>query len=442
MPEDTQPEVASDDSSKSKNDRGLYRRFWRWHFYSGIFLAPIILVLTITGAIYIFKVELDPIVHPGRFIHELPAANASTNLVATLMETAEAGHPGYDAYEVEVPRDPARAVIVRLKPKDEGRQPRLLITTLNRHNGELIDSWDFDKEFFRVVVNIHRHMMIGIPGRILTELATCWTVILVITGLYLWWPRGREKLMGIWLPRLRKAKLYVILRDLHSVIGAYLSLFLLAIAFTGLFFAMIWGMGYYVAGIVSSGDALRPTESKMIEGAKRVSVDEAIRAAEEHYWGSPYLAVTLPEDEKGSFRLVETDMVQITRTVGYDVDQYSGTLLKKQSFSEFPRWLQGRMLAYTIHTGEIFGMPTKIIAMITCVGSTFFIITGVWMWLKRRPRGKSGFPSGGVLSGPSQTGIKLLIILGGVIMPVAGLSILIVMGIENLRAKRQAKSDS
>ena len=38
---------------------GAYRSVWRWHFYAGLFSAPLLIVLTLTGAIYLFDREID-----------------------------------------------------------------------------------------------------------------------------------------------------------------------------------------------------------------------------------------------------------------------------------------------------------------------------------------------------------------------------------------------
>ena len=37
----------------------LYRTVWRWHFYAGLFVVPFILLLSLTGAIYLFKPQID-----------------------------------------------------------------------------------------------------------------------------------------------------------------------------------------------------------------------------------------------------------------------------------------------------------------------------------------------------------------------------------------------
>ena len=38
---------------------GLYRTIWRWHFYAGLFVLPFIMVLSLTGSIYLFKPQID-----------------------------------------------------------------------------------------------------------------------------------------------------------------------------------------------------------------------------------------------------------------------------------------------------------------------------------------------------------------------------------------------
>lgn len=43
----------------SAHGKGLYRRIWRWHFYAGLFVLPFILILSVTGAIYLFKPQID-----------------------------------------------------------------------------------------------------------------------------------------------------------------------------------------------------------------------------------------------------------------------------------------------------------------------------------------------------------------------------------------------
>ena len=36
-----------------------YRALWRWHFHAGLFCIPFVIVLALTGSIYLFKPQID-----------------------------------------------------------------------------------------------------------------------------------------------------------------------------------------------------------------------------------------------------------------------------------------------------------------------------------------------------------------------------------------------
>ena len=41
----------------------FYNLAWRWHFYAGLFVAPFMILLALTGIIYLFKPQLDPLLY-------------------------------------------------------------------------------------------------------------------------------------------------------------------------------------------------------------------------------------------------------------------------------------------------------------------------------------------------------------------------------------------
>lgn len=47
--------------SNEKNGRDFYALAWRWHFYAGLFVAPFMILLALTGIVYLFKPQLDEI---------------------------------------------------------------------------------------------------------------------------------------------------------------------------------------------------------------------------------------------------------------------------------------------------------------------------------------------------------------------------------------------
>ena len=59
---------------KSRNPGGgLFRAFWRWHFYAAFIVAPVLLVLASTGLIYLFRFQLEPMMHADVMKVEQPA---------------------------------------------------------------------------------------------------------------------------------------------------------------------------------------------------------------------------------------------------------------------------------------------------------------------------------------------------------------------------------
>src|SRR5690606_32270411 len=86
---------------------------------------------------------------------------------------------------------------------------------------------------------IHKNLMLGTPGRVITELTACWLIVMIITGIYLWWPRGKKE-RGIIIPNT-DAKGRKIWREFHAVPGAWMGLWILALLLTGLPWSMVWG---------------------------------------------------------------------------------------------------------------------------------------------------------------------------------------------------------
>jgi len=42
----------------------VYRAFWRWHFYAGLLVLPILMLMALTGGLYLFKDELTAVLYP------------------------------------------------------------------------------------------------------------------------------------------------------------------------------------------------------------------------------------------------------------------------------------------------------------------------------------------------------------------------------------------
>jgi uncharacterized iron-regulated membrane protein len=169
----------------------LYRTIWRWHFYAGLFVIPFILILSLTGAAYLFKPQLDR--WEEREWRGLPvqgAVDADAQVAAAL-----AAFPGATFYYYRIPEAPGDAAVVHVAlpggiMRDIAVSPQ----------GRVIGAADPDQRISAWLSRIHGTLLIGRAGRLLVELAASWAIVMILTGLYLWWPRGRGA-AGIVRPR-------------------------------------------------------------------------------------------------------------------------------------------------------------------------------------------------------------------------------------------------
>ena len=72
----------------------FYNLAWRWHFYAGLFVAPFMVMLALTGIIYLFKPQLDPLMY-GSLLN-VPAGHHSVPADDLLKRVKEAYPQGHD----------------------------------------------------------------------------------------------------------------------------------------------------------------------------------------------------------------------------------------------------------------------------------------------------------------------------------------------------------
>ncbi|MBL0114742.1 MAG: PepSY domain-containing protein [Sphingomonadales bacterium] len=96
------------------NSTELYRTIWRWHFYAGLFVIPLILILATTGAIYLFKPQLDR--WEERAFQDLSEAHeVSANLQ---LDAAMKAFPGAIFQSYRLPERSGDAAVIRLALRD------------------------------------------------------------------------------------------------------------------------------------------------------------------------------------------------------------------------------------------------------------------------------------------------------------------------------------
>lgn len=212
----------------------FYRTVWRWHFYAGLFVIPFMLVLASTGIIYLFKPQLDSLMYRD-WLYVQPAAVVSPYSQQLAAVTQQ--YPDATVTKFTPQIAPNRSSEVELTTATAQK----LTVFVDPYRSQVLGAQDTEHNFQALVRKIHGELLIGKTGDYLVELAACWGLVLLISGLYLWWPREPLSLKGTLIPRLWSKSKRTFWRDLHAVPGFYGALLIGFLILTGLPWSGFWG---------------------------------------------------------------------------------------------------------------------------------------------------------------------------------------------------------
>ncbi|MDE1179913.1 PepSY domain-containing protein [Paraburkholderia sp.] len=285
LPADADVADTASNQSANASYRG-YRTLWRWHFYAGLFVMPFLVILAITGTLYCFQPQIESLLYSHRF-NVAPQTSPRLSADALLARAHTAVPAGSVASSVAVKTDPARSAEFVFRLPDAQMES----VYLNPYTGEILGTLSVENRFMRIDRMLHRKLLLGRPGELLMELASCWTLVMIGTGVALWWPRKKTTARDALLPRL-SLKGRPLWKNLHAVMGIWLALGALAFVLSGLPWSGFWGQQFKVlATRASLGDPagawgdlpLRSTRPGASSGALAASSADASVAGTSHH---------------------------------------------------------------------------------------------------------------------------------------------------------------
>jgi uncharacterized iron-regulated membrane protein len=327
--------------------------------------------------------------------------------------------------------------------------------------------------FMRVIFYLHGELMLGERGSMLVELAASWTIVLLLSGLYLWWPRSR-RLAGVLYPRLRQGA-RIALRDLHAVTAMWISVLALFLLVSGLPWSKSWGgmlaqlrqwhvdtplrQDWNISSAaeqakwqaMNSAPIAKPTPAMdSMPGMDMPSSDTTIAkpvAAPADYRALdrllPVVAalrlpapVTLsPPSQLDAHWNAHAQPQNRSQRVDLELDGERALVLSRIDFAQRP-WLD-RVIGYgvAIHEGQLFAPLNQILSVITALGLQLMAISAALSWWRRRPTGALGAPPS-LLDRRYPLALVGMLLLLGVLLPLLGLSMLVVMLVERLWLRR------
>lgn len=444
----------------------------RLHFYLGVFIAPFIFVTALTGTLYALTPQLESYAYARQLYTIEHPRDALLQPLSHQIDAAQR-IAGWDSTLIAVRPAPSRGETTRVMfstNKQKGDETyAVFIDPVTLHvNGTLNVYGTSGILPIRTSLDyLHRNLMLGEFGRLYSELAASWLWVLALSGLFIWLKKSAfsKRRMNVTVPLLAKNRRY------HIFLGAVLSLGLLFFSATGLTWSKWAGENIH-------------TVRKMLNWVTPTLKVETVPAAPEqdhsHYKGShtltdeaenPIIDLSPPDIlsctldrfdqvmERAREEGIDADKVEIipatqkrrawivreidghypTQNDAVAIDPCHFQLVDKIEFETFP--LIAKLIRWGIdaHIGILFGVTNQIILILFGTGLCVSIVMGYRIWWLRRRSAPNMNPATTLytrwlmLSLPAKTGVLLLAIAFGLMLPMLGLSLLLLIAFDILR---------
>lgn len=446
-----------------RSGSGLFRAFWRWHFYASFLVIPIMLVLATTGLIYLFRFQIEPLVNADLMKVDVPSGIVAQPYAAQ-ERAVEQAYPDATLVSMTEPSAPDRSTVFSVALADGS--PRDVY--VNPYGAKVLGDLNPDNTISGVAVRLHGELMAGTKGDYLIELGACWAIVMALTGYYLFF-KGRAA-----RARRKAAKVAgAALRSRHAMVGSVVGLGLLFLLASGLPWTGFWGAKAQELATASGtsfwstdpGAISNPTSrldeslphshahevpwalgaSDVPEGSENgarsvANVDTAIKAADQAGLRHP-MTVALPNEDRGVYSAIGYAFDDPTDERTVHVDRFGGRVVASYGFDDYPLLAKVVSQGIGLHEGRSLGLLNFWASALFCVAVIFMCVTGPLMWWRRRPRASAGTASsvGAPFGRLPIRGTPLLasaLVALGVFLPLFGLSLLVVLLLDQLVIRR------
>ncbi|MFB0874381.1 MULTISPECIES: PepSY-associated TM helix domain-containing protein [unclassified Sphingobium] len=399
-------------------DAAFYRAMWRWHFYAGLIVLPVLALMAVTGALYLYKPEVEAWLYPVTLdrVVEAPASPAR------LIEAVER-QTGERVTQVVIPHAANESWRMTTRP-GEGAP---VVHFVDPANGRILGDMR-GGGIMGLVKNLHSLALTGAIGNRLVEVVAGWAILLCVTGLYLRWPRrGQPALVVRGSPKGR-----LFWRDLHGTLGFLSAAVILFLAVTGMPWTEVWGGG--LRAVVAANGWGRPKMASIplsapakealpwtlrdggsgagapgdvgVDAIARVAAGRGIRGRYQIILpaqaGAPYLVVTLVERADHARALM--------------IDAASGAVVQDMDWRMFGPGAKAVEWGIATHQGQQYGEANRLLMLAGCLCLLALCLSAPILWWKRR------FATPPPATPAARRTVAGLMVGIGILFPLTGLS--------------------
>ena len=352
------------------------------HRWIGLIAALVLLAVGLSAALLVFERPIGRMLnHP--LVEVTPSgARLSLNEIARRLGQI---YPQYHVAGWTLPQQPNDAVAVDLEinhgAKPPASMPEDIELSINPYTGELLGDLDKANGLMRYVHGFHTHFLAAKVGSAIVGWSAIALLILNLTGIILWWRRK----IGRFRWNLSGAAFHF---NMHQAIGIYAWAFLMVLSLTGI--ALHWEgpAGQLADRLTGSPPSVKMLPADPVQpGASPLDSDELVSTAEKSAPGAHVTVLLLAAKPTAPVRIImkyPEDHTPAGRTNLF-LDAYTGNVRQLTDARSAPLGFKlTRLWNRQYHTGDIFGWPTQMLALIFSLALVIMAITGPMIWYKRK----------------------------------------------------------
>lgn len=385
---------------------GLYAAVWRWHFYSGVLVVPFLLMLAVSGLLMLLSKPLDDALNRSLLTVN---ANGEALPASALLERVRATYPQASVRLYLPPENDTATARFSLQPEGMsghgGHNAPSTLVYMDPYTGRILGDRDPAASLYNRLKQFHGALFLGALGDALIETAAGLAVLMIVTGLYLAWPRSQKP--------ARQTTRRERWRRLHLGLGWVIALPLLFFLISGLAWTNVWGgklvqpWGSLPGTRFEAPETPAPDHASMndhgvnrvpwaleqtplprsSQGGGHLNLDAVTAIAEAR--GFDRYRVHFPQGGDGVWTVSATtiagDLTNPADERVLHLDRASGEPLQDIRFADYPAMGKAMTASIPFHQGDL-GRWNWLLNLVLVSVVIALIVTGALLWWKRRPR--------------------------------------------------------
>lgn len=405
------PDLERDSAPPSAPPRSWRPLILRLHFYAAILVAPFILLATVSGGLYAVAPTFEQVVYRD-YLHV--ESTGPSVPVSQQIEVARAERPDLTVTGVRPATDPGETTRVLFTDPSLGESEKLAVfvdPVTAQSVGELAVYGSSSALPLRTWISeLHRHLHLGEPGRLYSELAASWLWVIALGGVYLWFERARRRKTSLLsIDRTATGRGRTLNR--HGAVGMWIAVGLIFLSATGLTWStyaganvtelrssLSWNATPLATAVGGAGAEMdhagHEGHGAMSSGASDplaletsiAAVDTALDVAAANGIDGK-VEVTVPDASDTAITVAQTRQPWVLSNNSIAIDPVSGSVVDTQWFADWPIMAKLAAWGIQLHMGTLFGVANQLALLALAIALGTVIVRGYLMWWQRRPRG-------------------------------------------------------